>query len=400
MNLRCIHCAGKGACGRPFCPLQQKIKAQTILNTNFKKDFFGASPNVFVGKYGYPDVNVGFLSNENVTEEHDAPKKWSGENYQIPKVIDLRSSLVNSSFKANVKSFDEKFLDIAKEVSMSEKPVDIEVNLNKKPSFALTYNQDAAPFGPTVRVEKAIVTENPKIPVHVDKAVSDVDLKSVDAMKYLYSKGFDEHYLTKLISVGNLGVKENRKLVPTRFSITATDDILGKHLISEIKDFAQHNYVALFGNYLGNYYLLLFFPDVWSYELFETSVANQENIETMTDYEDINGRKYYAVNTVGGYYAARLAVLEYLKSIKRQSSVLCLRFITNEYYAPLGVWVVREATRKATISKPIEFSSEALMLNYAKILIKKKLGFNLDNLLQKSILLKNMKQQSKLSKFF
>ena len=70
------------------------------------------------------------------------------------------------------------------------------------------------------------------------------------------------------------------------------------------------------------------------------------------------GRKKYAENTVGGYYAARIAVLEQLRIIKKQSSVLALRFVDpNEYIAPLGVWVVREAVRRALKSKPIIFYS-------------------------------------------
>ncbi len=395
MNLQCIHCAGKGMCGRDFCPIQHKINTQAKINLKFKKDFFGAAPNVFVGRHGYPNINVGLLSNEEITDEYDNPKQWSSQNYQIPKLIDLRSSLVNSRFRTNIKTFDEKLMEISQEVSQSIKPVDIEINLNKKPQFKLTYDQTTAPFGPSVKLEKAQITENPKIPRAIDKVVSD-DLKAVDGMQYLYDKGYDEHFLTKLISVGNLGQKQNRKLVPTRWSITATDDILGKRLISEIKDYAEYDYVAHFGSYLGNYYLILFFPEIWSYELYETMTTTKE---FSTDYEDYIGRKDYASNTVGGYYAARLAVLEYLKKNKRQASVLCLRFITDEYWAPLGVWVVREATRSALKSKPIKFASKELMLHYAKILIKKKFDYDLEDITVRSILLKELKEQKKLFDF-
>ncbi|MBD3203592.1 hypothetical protein GF327_04815 [Candidatus Woesearchaeota archaeon] len=396
MNLQCIHCAGKGLCGRPFCPLQKKISSQKKINKVFKKDFFGSAPNVFVGRVGYPKVNVGVLSNEDVREEHDNPQMWSSKNYQIPKLIDLRSSLVNSRFRMDIKDFDDKLLEMTKEVSQTPEKVDVEINLNKKPRFRLSYNQQAAPFGPSVRLKKAEITENPKIPRQVDKVVSEDDWKAVDAMDYLYKKGYGEHFLTKLISVGNIGVKENRKLVPTRWSITATDDILGKKLISEIKDYQKYDYTANFGSYLGNHYLILFFPEIWSYELFETLT---ENGESATDFEGYEGRKNYASNTVGGYYAARLGILEHLKNRKRQASVLCLRFITNDYWAPLGVWVVRQATRKALESKPLEFSSMDLMIKYAKLFVKKKFDFDLDNLLRRSVLIKEIKEQKKLDQF-
>lgn len=206
------------------------------------------------------------------------------------------------------------------------------------------------------------------------------------------------------MSVGTLGLKKDRKLVPTRWSITATDDIIGKNLISEIKDFNEiSSYSAYFGSYLGNYYIILMFPEVWSYELFETYVpANwdfNKQLRYTTDYESYSGRKEYAFGTVGGYYTVRLAILEKLKEMKRQASVLALRFITDEYTMPLGVWVTRQAARKSVDGKPIEFSSKELMIEYARKLVKRKFNYNADFLLKDSVLLKNVREQSKLSMF-
>ena len=141
------------------------------------------------------------------------------------------------------------------------------------------------------------------------------------------------------------------------------------------------------------------FPDCWSYELFEMIITEQDTFAT--DYESFQGRKNYAHSTAGGYYACRIAILEKLKEIKKQAGVLALRFIDpNEYIAPLGVWVCREATRAALNNKPIEFASKELLLNYAKLFGKKKFGFNVGNILIKSLLLKNMQQQMKLGSFF
>jgi hypothetical protein len=206
------------------------------------------------------------------------------------------------------------------------------------------------------------------------------------------------------LSVGNLGIGKNRKLVPTRWSITAVDDTVGKDWLNEIRQYPETDYTSFFGGYLGNYFLILFYPDVWSYELFETYMPKSswnvtEETQFTTDYEAYAGRKTYAENCGGGYYAARLPILEKLKGMKRQASVLCLRFITGEYAVPLGVWVVREAVRKAMSSKPLHFADKSLMMKYANALIKKKFGFNLDNITKYSILLKEIKTQRKLTSF-
>ncbi len=41
----------------------------------------------------------------------------------------------------------------------------------------------------------------------------------------------------------------------------------------------------------------------------------------------------------------------------RQAAVLAVREISEAYWAPLGVWVVREVARKAMTSPPLRFGS-------------------------------------------
>jgi hypothetical protein len=85
--------------------------------------------------------------------------------------------------------------------------------------------------------------------------------------------------------------------------------------------------------------------------------------------------------------------------MKRQASVLVFRFITDNYSMPLGVWVVREACRKALDSKDFEFSDQELLLNYARILSKNKFNIDLDILLSKSKILKENNSQRRLFDF-
>lgn len=394
-------------CGRSFCPIYAKAESLFRVQKHLgKEDFFGSSPAPFVGRYGYPDINVGILSPPEIKDDawlYDSPQFWASQGFSIHQVVDLRSSLVNSRFRSNIKDHN-KMLGISKEVGMASRPVDIEINLEKRPAFRINNDAYLAPTGPNARLKKARITENPKIHRKVDKAVSDTDLKAKNAILGLYDSGFDENFLSKLLSVGTLGLKDSRKLVPTRWSITATDDMISKDIIKEVKQHHESDYKAFFGSYLGNYYLILLFPEPWSFELFEAYLPKasfniSDKIQYTTDSESYKGRTSYAENCGGGYYAARLPILEKLKKLKRQASVLVIRMITGEYAVPLGVWVCREAARKAVMSKPIQFSDKNLMLKYAKNLIQKKFGHDISDILDNSVLLKNLKTQSKLTRF-
>lgn len=370
------------------------------------KDFSGASPpSVFIGSnINQKILNVGILSPPERIDEawiYDSPNYWYNNQYKVDDIASLRASLINSKFKASIYDVrkETRFLEIAKEITMSLKPVDIEINLEKKPNNEnVTLDKISFPSGPIAQLKNIRITSNVKIDNKIEKIYSDNDLKSTEAITYLYKHNFDEHTLSKLLSLGIFGLKKDRKLVPTKWSITALDDTLGKHILEQIRYREPINeYRLFFNNYLGNYYLIMLFPETWSYELFEAYLPGavwnfSGKIEVSTDYETIFGRKSYVKETAGGYYAARLPILEYLNKENKQASCLVLRFETPEYSKPLGVFVVRQAARKTLSEACLKFNTKEEMIKAGKEIILNKFKYKIDNLLDQSKLLKNLNQ--------
>ena len=367
-------------------------------------------PSIFIGsKLKYPLVNVGILSpleREDNAWVYDDAKYWANNNFQIGEVLRLRDNLLNSRFQSNVHDLrtSKNFIQMAQEIAIASKPVDLEIELKNKLNVGRSSDKVLTPHGMNARLKSAKITGN--VPVHqkVDKVIND-DIKAVEGMETLYKSGFDEYTLSKILSVGVLGMKKNKKLVPTRWSITATDDALGKLLIKKIKDYPLiENYELFFGEFLGNQYLIMLFPHIWSYELFElyfpkSSWNPSAEIKASTDYEDYRGRKEYASATAGGYYASRFPIIEYLNSIKRQASALVIRLETPSYWAGLGVWVVRESVRKA-LSHKISFDDEKELKESAKKIGIIKYNFDISELLTRSKFLKEKREQKSLNEFY
>ena len=390
-----------------------------LAETNFKvrnlKDISkidGSSPpSVFVGsKLRYPFVNVGIMSpleRDNDAWIYDAEPYWAKNNFEISDVLKLRNSLLNSRFKSKVTDtrVNKKFVNLAQEIAVASKPVDVEIELKNRLRIDKGKDQIVTPHGMRAPLKKAKITSNVKVDQFVDRAIND-DIKAVQGIEMLYKKNFTEYTLNKILSVGVLGMKKNKKLVPTRWSITATDDMLGKHLHRQIRDYPWiEDFTLQFGEFLGNSYLILFFPGVWSYELFELYLPGSswnptKEIKASTDFEGYGGRKSYAFNTVGGYYAARLPILEYLNKIKRQASVLAVRIEGPSYWASLGVWVVRESVRKALEKKAMVFESQKDLIENSKKIGKIKYKFDYEQIFKKSKLLKQLKTQTSLRKWF
>ena len=116
----------------------------------------------------------------------------------------------------------------------------------------------------------------------------------------------------------------------------------------------------------------------------------------MQDHEFYEGRKKYASNVTGAYYAARLGVSEYLKKIRKQSACMILREVSGGYLAPLGVWVIRETVRKAFEKEPKKFESLNEVLKEASKYLKTPIR----TWLRKSKLLRYIRIQKRLVDYF
>jgi len=382
-------------------------------------EIFGPSPpGFFVGHFNYPNVYLGplipfqeFETGLNISDYHilDAPELWFGK--KMVDVIRYRSSLVRSNFKLNVnigkksrKSTPsiqkQKLLESSQELSMAARPVDTETKLERM-NLRIMLDNHALPMGPSGITEKIKITENTKVHPQVDYCVSDIDLKASDAIsEYLYSKGqVPESTIKRVFSAGLLGEKKKRRIVPTRWSITAVDDIISKYLIKEIKKFPEINDYRIFeAKYLDNHFKILLFPGKFIYEMNEVWAPNTLwNIslngnyrslkpQIMTDFEFYNGRKTYASNITGAYYAARKSVCEYLYSIKKQARVLIFREVSGGYVVPLGVWVIRE-----TVNNAMWTSTPEILDNFNDAIKKMSENFMVD--------FKYWKQSSKIINF-
>ncbi|MBL7159956.1 MAG: hypothetical protein ISS95_00155 [Candidatus Aenigmarchaeota archaeon] len=354
----CIRCKGSRLlCGNKTCPLLSKFYLKTQVQPKLKENFYGPSSDIFVGHKGYPSVFIGPLGNL-------SSQSLSGSQlFSLPyeKIIQSQSLVLRSKLKQSIFS-RESFIQDNQLLAISKKPADIEMNFQRKPNFQFSFSSITQPIGISAQLKKLRITENVKVERKVEYIIND-DLKSVDSCWKLFNNKQDVYKISNILSSGALGLEKNKKrLVPTRWSITAIDDLIGKQLISQIKTYPSINeYLVFSSSSLGNHFHILLTPGSWEFENFEAWAPGsfwaqkQKNFWISEEYEPYSGRKTYAKEQVGGYYAARLAILEYLSKIKKQARVIDFREISEEYIIPVGVWQVRENVRNAFKNPPHKF---------------------------------------------
>ncbi|MFH1445352.1 MAG: hypothetical protein ABIF08_02630 [Nanoarchaeota archaeon] len=357
------------------------------------KDVFGPTYSVFVGSYGYPNVFVGPMIGMERNPIMDKPSSWFGMDYG--EIIKLRGGLIRSKNDQNIFS-KSKFVSDMQDLAMAN-TTDVEMSFKKKPFYRISFSQYVQPMGPSGDIEKMKIAENPKIPKKVDCIVSD-DLKAAEASFRLYKTGQDVYKVSTILSSGVMGMEKNKKLVPTRYSITAVDDIIAKELMKKIREYPQLNEYLVYESYfLDNHFIILMCPGNWEYENFEAWTPDSQwygqkkDWGILQEYESFKGRTKYAESEAGGYYAARIAVTEALDSMRKQSRVVVFREIHEGYNIPLGVWQVRENVRNAMKQRPKKFNTSQEALEY----VKPKLKISINNYIKISKIL----SQSRIDSF-
>jgi DNA repair protein NreA len=402
----CVLCKGsRFLCGKTRCPIMVKanqfLRSVPLMST---EDIEGMSPpSVFIGRIGYPNVYAGPLVPpvDEDTSLFDMPEKWFGKS--MDEIVGFRSLLVRGKQRVHVQKFEEagKILEQTRELALADASVDIELNLTKKPRGYIYLDDDIQPFGPSAPV-KDLHIGNVRFNSRIEKAYYDTDLKAKPAILELYDKGVMVSKIQKAFSVGAFGQEKNRRLVPTRWSITAVDDILSKNLMQTVKINPEINEYHVYESvYLDNVFEVLMIPGSWSYESMEAwypgTVWNPNGKSTFiySDYEDFDGRTTYAA--IGGcYYSARLAVCEKLAKDRRQATVIVLREARPGYIMPIGVWQVRENVRNAMRQAPFKFNN----LNEALKFISNRFEIPLQRWIRQSELLKRALFQKRISDFF
>ena len=392
-------------CGKAYCPILSKadmlVKHLPKLS---KEEIDGSSPpGAFVGRVGYPKVYVGPLipPEKGDTRVLDTPELWMGKSIQA--IIDYRFRLIRGKSLIEVHDARDpgRYLLDLHDLALSSTSVGVNAKFKKKPRMSVTLSEETQPFGPSALIQNLEIV--PSVGEQKLEAVYyDGDLLASNGMVELYRNGIEVSRIQKTLSLGMLGVQDHRKIVPTRWSITAVDDTLSKHLLQKIRDYQTLDKFQVYKfEYLDNWYAAILSPRNWAFEWIEAWFPGTAWNETgsapalMGDHEPFEGRTTYA--SVGGcYYSTRLAVAEALERMEKQASALVLREIRPGYVLPVGVWNVRESVRASLRTQPTIFDDFQHALSYAC----KEFRIKPDIWITNSHLIREEMFQTRLSEYF
>ncbi|HKY10619.1 MAG TPA: hypothetical protein VJL79_01775 [Nitrososphaera sp.] len=358
-------------------------------------------PSIFVGRYGYPKVRIGPMIPplHGDTTILDRTELWTGKN--LEEIANYRLSLVLGTMNVNIHDISSRYLENMQELAMSERPAETEATFEKTPVVDVHMQKElrldhvAPPFGPAAPL-RGFKMSSLSADQRIETVYYDTDLRAADAMMELYRRSVEMSIIQRVLSMGMLGVKKKRKLVPTRWSISATDDIISSMLVKEIE---MNPTIDLFEvtrySHLANYYSIILIPDDrWIFEMIESWFTSRGQVATGADNEDERGLNHNPT-IAGAYFAARLAVAEHLARRHKKAGAIVLREIHPNYVIPLGVWQIREGVREALKKPPQKFER----FDHAMSFACSYMSLSKNEVVQKSRLWKSFKGQTKISDF-
>ncbi|MGP6220383.1 Nre family DNA repair protein [Caldiplasma sukawensis] len=369
----CVRCrGGRFLCGLSFCPIQVKLNIKSKISIVNGSRFSGSSPpGIFVGHYGYPKLGVYPVSSieHGDTSFYEDPKRWLSMKYG--QFIEERSSMIRGKIikDASVASDPDYLFQEIQIMSLSDRSIEVEMDFDGNIREDFELDEHSPPMGPAAPLRK-FSAENSSVGKRAEKVYYDTDLKAESSIIQLYNDGVDVWNISKIMSIGAMGVKRRRKLVPTRWAITSVDSTLSDYFVEKIKDFETiDNYEVYIRKVDGNLFISILLPEKWIFEWGEAWFPGSSwNYFGQTPYVEIDGEGYNGRNEypeIGGcYYSSRLATSEFLIKRKRQSGAITWREIYPSFSLPLGVWFVRENMRKIYEEKPMLFNDLKDAFNY------------------------------------
>jgi hypothetical protein len=383
---------GKGAY------LKRITSSARLPSVEVGRDLEGSTPpSVFIGSWNYPRVYAGpmIAPVHGDTMVMDTPEAWiPGEKTQ-EDILGFRMNLVRGKRPVHVQDLGSGYIGKLQEIALSSGSVESEATFRESPK-GFSISDVHTPYGPSGALERFDLGTM-KMDRDLERVFHDSDLTASEAVISLHGGNVPFSAIQKAFSCGTMGVGKRRRLVPTRWSITACDSTIGDHLLRGVKRSPVIDSCRVHeSSTLNNRYAVLLLPTGWQYEWMEAFLQVMGNEEVIfADHE--TGAKKTGYSSVGGcYYSCKMAVLEALAREGRQAGAIVFREAYRGY-VPMGVFNVRENVRNAMRNRPLEFEDMKAALAH----ISTRMKLPLRQFVEESTLLRQLMKtrQTTLSSF-
>ena len=181
----------------------------------------------------------------------DMPEMWIGKT--LEDIMNYRLSLIRGLVPdVDVRRTSRRYIESLQELSMSNSSANAEAVFEKRPVADFEQGRDRmtdlenAPFGLVAPLRSFKTSSSLSTDHIIENAYYDKDLSANQAIVDLYQHGIEVSRIQCVLSMGMMGSQKNRRLVPTRWSVSVTDDVISSDLISRIALYPMINFFEVY----------------------------------------------------------------------------------------------------------------------------------------------------------
>lgn len=363
-----------------------KLAQSKLKNT---KEIEGYASGSIVGEKNYPFLKIHSVSNENKKSSFFKLNNLVKKNYN--DIIKIKAkSILGSTQETYIKKTKERVNNELQNIYKSKKAIEFTSEFEKEIKFdKIIINKLSGILGSKNELKSIILNQNPPTSKQIEK-FTQKDIKSKQAIISLYEKGINEQQIINLLALGSFGIDINKKLVPTKWAITAYDQTIEKHLFNKIKkNKIIQNYEIYLHQDKGNFFIIILTSDILNGEIIEKFEGGSPS--DYFDHENKLDKKEPA--TSGGYFSTKLGIFEHLCQKNKQAGIISIRII-EDYDIHLGVIFVRECARQAMKNRIFKCSNKNELNNFLAIKFPKH-----HNLFNQSKYLQEQRKQKRIRDF-
>lgn len=332
------------------------------LTTQLRLDHYESSrsltvfspPGLYVETTRYPILQAGILASTEPLEWlsiYDHPESWRGMDRET--ILSMRRHLYSLVLPIDAREMQPKdHIETLQTISLSVAPVALGVEVGTLPPRHLgSQFGSQLPTSPVVNVRSLEILSNPEIS-KVAERITEKDIPAADAIWQLLDYEYSLEQVVRLMSIGLLGRKKNRRIIPMRSAYKAVIDSFIDRSIMELIDRPYTDDIQLYlGRVCNDSFTIVIRPgeprvDYLKIEDYESGCTRGTSFES-TDIPTTDAKtSIYADH-------ARFSAYRHMLADAKQSHIIIFHHSNQQRNRILGPWVIRAGVQEALQSSHV-----------------------------------------------
>jgi hypothetical protein len=315
-------------------------------------------PGICVKSGKYPMLDAGFLAAYEPLEHlsiYDYPDSWQGLDRET--IFSMRRYLYRFLLPVDARSMQpEGVIRALQEIALSVRPIALRVEGESLLPRRLRLRSGQLPSSNDVMIKSIEFLSDPEIS-KVAERITDQDIPAAEGIWRLLDYDYSLDQVVRLMSIGLLGRKKTRRIIPTRSAYKATINAFIDRAVMELIESPNiSSYEIYLGNLFGDRFVVLLNPgearvDYLTIDASGTRTARGFAFEGLREWPTDPKTSVYSDH-------ARFSLYRNLVRRKQRCHATIFHLSKDPRNQLLGPWIARAGVNEALASNPVNLDNK------------------------------------------